>query len=141
MIKEVHCTTPKVAEEFQTLHRHKWNSNDYHIVISTWLKTQNAILAASIAGIPIKTARNIITQFKKTGKTSPQPRGRHEKIYNDVLIANFLEEYLASAANASSTLQELREKIWEQRQQLLSPDATSPPSISYPFTVYTVDKQ
>lgn len=81
--------------------------------------------------MPKSTASTIISQFKKSQKCYPNPRGDSHKVFDKLKIAKFLDDYLSDTANSNSTLEEMKEEIWENRSELLSPTTPHPPSVSW----------
>jgi hypothetical protein len=77
--------TPPKSAPVQTsmkipTHRVKWTAKDYLLLIKMWILTGNVLYAAKVTGMPIKTARNIITQYKQTGRTASKLRGVSQEI-------------------------------------------------------------
>jgi len=106
----------------------KWDSSQYFYLIREWQLTGDYKLAAAVLGMPVKTAANIISKFKSAGKTFPNPRGNSHRKYDKKKISKFLAQYLEFHSN--STLEEMKENIWENRDVLLEPSCTAP-SISW----------
>jgi hypothetical protein len=78
--------------------------------------------------MPFSTAANIISQYKKSNKMFPKPRGSIHRKYNKLKIADFLFKYLSQPANSNSTLSEMQSEIWEHKAQL---GCKSAPSITW----------
>ena len=83
--------------------------------------------------MPIKTAANLITKYRQSGKIAPLPTGGRRAIYNKELISGFIVELLGG--NSTMTLQELAEEIWKNKKFLLGKHISHAPSLSWLYNV------
>lgn len=98
--------------------RNVWSANHYEAVILAWELNQNYYLVASHYGMPKKTVDDIIYRFKKTGQRFPRKRGGHELKFNKKELSVWLCTFLSYPTNSNSTLQEIRQQMWEDRAKL-----------------------
>ena len=132
IVESVPKLKPKRKSRELKKHYHSWSAKDYRNVITEWLNTGKFQNTTTAIGVPKKTAANIITQFKKLGKTCPCLRGGcHHVVYNEQKIANFLNEILTKPEYSNYTLLELQSAIWNNKHTLLSSTCLNPPSIQW----------